>query len=71
MEQERSYGSVSCYLGEVYKLNNPNLRSKCAILRVERTFHKEHIVEVIAEPFLREYLNIKDGDKIVIVLNNG
>lgn len=71
LEQERSYGSVRCYLGEIYKLTDPNKRSKAAILRVERTFHKEHIVEVIAEPFLRDYINIKDGDKIVIDLHNG
>jgi len=54
----------------VYKLNNPDTICKSAILRVERTFHKAHIVEVIAEPYLRQFLNIKDGDKVVILLNN-
>ncbi len=69
-EENRGYGSVSCYTSVVYKLNNPDTICKSAILRVERTFHKAHIVEVIAEPYLRQFLNIKDGDKVVILLNN-
>jgi len=69
-EENRGFGSVLCYQATVYKLNNPNKKSKGAVLQIERTFHKKHIVEIIAKTYLREYLNIKDGDKVVIILNN-
>ena len=69
-EENRGFGSVLCYPAEVYKLHNPNKKCIAAVLLIERTFHKRDIIEIISETYLREYLNIKDSDKVVIILNN-
>jgi len=39
---------------------------QAAILRIKRTHHKKNIVELIAEPYLRDILNLKDGDRLRI-----
>jgi riboflavin kinase len=69
-EANRGFGSVLCYPALVYKLHYPDKKCEGAVLQIERTFHKKHVVEIIAKPFLREVLNIKDGDKVVVSLNN-
>jgi len=69
-EENRGFGAVLCFPAIVYKLHNPSIKSIGAILQIERTFHKKHVVEIIAEPYLRDYLNIMDGDKVVILFNN-
>ncbi|MHA2326405.1 MAG: DUF120 domain-containing protein [Promethearchaeota archaeon] len=39
---------------------------KSAILRIKRTHHKKNIVEILAEPYLRDKLNLQDGERIRI-----
>lgn len=64
--QEREYGSVKCYDVYIYRLDNKNNRRKAAILDIKRTHHKKNVVEILAKPYLRDYFNLKDGDKLII-----
>jgi len=60
----RTYGSVDCYKCIISCLDNQDRKINAAILRIKRTHHKKNIVEIIAEPYLREILKLKDGDRI-------
>jgi len=62
----RTYGSVDCYKCIISCLDNQEKKINAAILRIKRTHHKKNIVEIIAEPYLREILKLKDGDRIRI-----
>ncbi len=56
----RTYGAIKSF---------PVLISgsvKGAVLRPERTHYGPEIVEIIAQPFLRKKLGLKDGDKVMI-----
>ncbi|MFX0025246.1 MAG: DUF120 domain-containing protein [Candidatus Hermodarchaeota archaeon] len=64
--QEREYGSVKCYDVYIYRLDNKNNRRKAAILDIKRTHHKKNVIEILAKPYLRDYFNLKDGDKLII-----
>ncbi|MFX0017980.1 MAG: DUF120 domain-containing protein [Promethearchaeota archaeon] len=64
--QEREYGPVKCYDVYIYRLDNKNNRRKAAILDIKRTHHKKNVVEILAKPYLRDYFNLKDGDKLII-----
>ncbi|MHA2430157.1 MAG: DUF120 domain-containing protein [Promethearchaeota archaeon] len=64
--QEREYGPVKCWDVYVYRLDNKNNRRKAAILDIKRTHHKKNVVEILAKPYLRDYFNLKDGDKLII-----
>ena len=64
--REREYGPVKCYDVYIYRLDNKNNRRKAAILDIKRTHHKKNVVEILAKPYLRDYLNLKDGDKLII-----
>jgi riboflavin kinase len=64
--QEREYGPVKCYDVYIYRLVNKNNRRKAAILDIKRTHHKKNVVEILAKPYLRDYFNLKDGDKLII-----
>ncbi len=64
--QEREYGPVKCYDVYVYRLDKKNNRRKAAILDIKRTHHKKNVVEILAKPYLRDYFNLKDGDKLII-----
>lgn len=66
---ERTYGFVYCYDCIISCIDNPEEKIKAAILDIKRTHHKKNIIEILAEPYLREYFNLKDGDKIIIELN--
>jgi len=66
---EREYGPVDCYDVYVSPLFNRDKIRKAAILDIKRTHHKENIIEILARPYLREYFNLSDGDKLVIKLN--
>jgi len=61
---KRTYGSVECYKCQVSRLDDKNNKINAAILKIKRTHHKKNIFEVIASPYIREALNIKDGDNI-------
>jgi len=64
--QEREYGPVKCYDVHIYRFDNKNNRRKAAILDIKRTHHKKNVVEILAKPYLRDYFNLKDGDKLII-----
>ncbi|MHA1758014.1 MAG: DUF120 domain-containing protein [Promethearchaeota archaeon] len=66
---ERTYGEVLCYDCYISRLDDQKNKVKAAILDIQRTHHKKNIIEILAEPYLREYLKLKDGDKLRIELN--
>jgi len=66
---ERTYGVVDCYDCTISRIGNPEEKIKAAILDIKRTHHKKNIIEILAEPYLRDYFNLKDGDKLIIELN--
>jgi riboflavin kinase len=68
-KSERRYGDVECYDCYLSRLDNQERKRKAAILDIERTHHKDNIVEILAEPYLRDYFNLKDGDRLRIELN--
>ncbi len=67
---ERTYGVVYCYDCAISRIDNPEEKIKAAILDIKRTHHKKNIIEILAEPYLRDYFNLKDGDKLIIELNS-
>lgn len=67
---ERMYGPVHCYECSISRLDDQTKKVKAAILKIERTHHKKNIVEILAEPFLRKELKLRDGDKLRLELKN-
>jgi riboflavin kinase len=67
-DENRTYGNVNCFPAEIYRPSDPEKRVPCAILLIERTSHSPRILEIIAEPYLREYFNLKDDDELEIRL---
>lgn len=65
---ERSYGAVRCYDCYISRLDDRKNKISSAILDIERTHHKKNTIEILAEPYLRDELNLKDGDKVIIEL---
>lgn len=65
---DRTYGAVHCFDCLVSRLDDQKIKIKAAILDIKRTHHKPNIIEVLAEPYLREILKLKDGDKLRIEL---
>ncbi len=65
---DRTYGEVKCYGCKISRLDDRENKIDAAILAIERTHHEENIVEILAEPYLRDFLNLKDGDKLIIEL---
>ena len=66
---ERTYGDVHCYDCLISRLDDQQNKIKAAILDIQRTHHKKNIIEILAEPFLREYFELRDGDKLRIEIN--
>ena len=64
----RTYGSVDCYDCLISRLDSQEKKIKAAILKIDRTHHKKNIVEVLAEPYLRDKLKLKDGDRVRVEL---
>jgi len=64
----RTYGPVHCYDCYISRLDDQQNKRKAAILDIKRTHHKKNIIEILAKPYLREYFNLKDGDKLKIEL---
>lgn len=67
---KRTFGSVDCYNCIVSRLDDQDIKINAAILKIKRTHHKKNIIEILAAPYLRETLNLKDGDKIRIEFPN-
>ncbi|MFX1502340.1 MAG: DUF120 domain-containing protein [Promethearchaeota archaeon] len=65
-KESRTYGSVECYNCLISRLDNQNKKLNAAILKIKRTHHKKNIVEILAEPYLRDFFKLKDGDRIRI-----
>ena len=65
-KEGRTYGSVDCHSCLISRLDNQDKKLSCVILKIRRTHHKKNIVEILAEPFLREVLQLKDGDRVRI-----
>jgi riboflavin kinase len=65
---ERTYGPVRCYECYLSRLDDQSKKINGIILKIERTHHKKNIIEILAEPYLRDYLHLKDGDKVRIEL---
>jgi len=62
----REYGPVKCYDVYISRMDDEKNKHKAAILDIQRTHHKENIIEILAKPYLRDYFNLKDGDKLII-----
>ena len=65
-DQNREYGPVRCYDVIITRLDDMTKQRKAAILDIQRTHHEKNIIEILAKPFLRDYFNLKDGDKLII-----
>jgi riboflavin kinase len=63
---KRTYGAVDCYNCIISRLDNQDNKVNAAILKIKRTHHKKNIVEILAAPFLRDKLDLKDGDRLRI-----
>ncbi|MFP4403048.1 MAG: DUF120 domain-containing protein [Candidatus Woesearchaeota archaeon] len=59
VKKNRSFGDIYAYK---VKINNLD----CAIIIPKRTSHKEDILEIICDYYLREKLNLKTNDEVVI-----
>jgi len=68
VEEGRTFGSVDCHYCFVSRLDNQEKKVNAAILKIKRTHHKKNIVEILAEPYLRDILNLHDGDRVRIEL---
>ena len=58
LREGRSFGGATAYLGKISTSESKNI--SCAILIPDLTRHVE-VIEVIADVFLRESLNLNDG----------
>jgi len=67
--RERSYGAVHCYECNISRLDDDKTKIEAAILDIKRTHHKANVIEILAEPFLRDHFKLKDGDKLRIELH--
>ncbi len=68
-DQDREYGPVYCYDVYISPLFERSKKIRAAILDIQRTHHKENIIEILAKDYLRDFLKLKNGDKLVIKLN--
>jgi riboflavin kinase len=67
-EEGRTFGSVDCYNCKISRLDNQEKKMNAAILKIKRTHHKKNIIEILAEPYLRDVLSLQDGDRVRIEL---
>ncbi len=58
----RKFGSVKCFRAII----NGRHDIPCALLIIEKTHHGPEVVELISSHKLRDVLNLKDGDEVVI-----
>lgn len=57
---KRFYVGVTCYRAKI----NGSLLG--AIIRADKTYYDESVLEIIAPVYLRSYFNLKDGDQITV-----
>ncbi|MHA1803856.1 MAG: DUF120 domain-containing protein [Promethearchaeota archaeon] len=69
-DQSREYGPVLCYDVIISPFHDRKDEVKAAILDIERTHHEKNIIEILAEPYLRDRFKLKNGDKVILTLNN-
>ena len=67
-DENRNYGEVECYCCKVFPLKDKMNKIDAAILNIKRTHHGKNIIEILAEPYLRDYFKLKNGDKLIIEL---
>ena len=60
-EEGRRFGDVLCY-----PLKIPKIDAKVAGIIPRRTHYGSNILELISDVYLREALNIEDGDEIIV-----
>jgi riboflavin kinase len=60
-DEGRTFGAVKCYIVSVEGISG-------AILSPLRTHHPRNIIEIISPVYLREKLNLADGDEISVTL---
>ena len=59
-----SFGGATAFLAEIH---TPEV-VPCAVLIPDLTRHVD-VVEIISEVFLREELNVEDGDDVLVIVN--
>ncbi len=64
----RTYGAVDCFDCYISRLDEKGRKIEAAILNIERTHHDKNIIEILAEPYLRDELKLKNGDLLRIDL---
>jgi riboflavin kinase len=57
---KRFYVGVSCYRAKI------NGSMFGAVIRADKTYYDESVLEIIAPVYLRSYFNLKDGDQIIV-----
>jgi riboflavin kinase len=57
---QRTFGPVKCFKTTI------DNKVEGAILLIRRTHHAENVLEIISPDYLREKLELKDGDKVTI-----
>ncbi|MBN1802999.1 MAG: CTP-dependent riboflavin kinase [Candidatus Lokiarchaeota archaeon] len=68
-DENRNYGEVKCFICHVFPLKDKKNKIRAAILDIQRTHHGKNIIEILASPYLRDYYDLKDGDKLIIELS--
>ena len=63
-EDERRFGDVLCY-----ELKIPKLSAKVAGIIPRRTHYGSNILELISDVYLREALDLEDGDEVIVEFN--
>ncbi len=64
LDESRTYGDVKCVKVQMWPKNNVHNQVQGALLKIQRTSHKSHIIEFISEQYLRDYFKIDDGSEI-------
>ncbi len=65
-EKNRSFGKIKCYPCSILNIKKD---IKTHLIVPERTSHSNDIIEIIAPVYLKKHLNIKEGDGIIIQLD--
>ncbi len=56
---KRSYGGAKCFKAKINGING-------AVILIERTHYGDDVIEVISPKRLRDELNLKDGDEVIV-----
>jgi len=61
----RSFGGATCHLTTLFRSDIPDETAMGAVIIPHRT-HYRRVIEIISPSFLREKLNIQDGDRVTM-----